>query len=64
MLDEYNVDDVVLINDREYAVVKKIGNVYLLVTMENPIDILVGRIINKEFIVETDHDMIMNILLK
>ena len=64
MADSYNVDDIVNINDREYAIVKKIGNVYLLVTLDNPVDILVGKIDNKEFISETDPEMIKNILMK
>ena len=62
MVDSYDIDDIVEINKRQYAVVKKIGNIYLLVTLDNPIDILVGTLENGEFINETNQDMIKNIL--
>ena len=42
--DNYNIDDILQIDGRQYAIVKRLDDVFLLVRLDNPVDILVGKI--------------------
>ena len=59
----YNIEDVVSIEEREYCIVKKYNEYYIIVTIDTPLDIKVGKFVGNEFISETDNEIIKEVLL-
>ena len=62
MQEDYNVEDVIIIDNRDYCVVKKHKEYYIIVSISTPLDIMVGKIINGEFVIEKNNEIIKKIL--
>ena len=62
MLEVYNVEDIIEIEGREYCIVKKYNDYYVIVSINTPLDIKVGKIINDQFNDETDKEKIKEVL--
>ena len=58
----YEVNDIILIDDKEYCIIKKYNEYYVIVSLNKPFDIMVGKFENDEFINENDLKIIKNIL--
>lgn len=61
--DKYNVNDTVLLKDnKEYAIIKKVENYYVFLSLEQPLTILVGTIKGDKINVIDDKDIIKKVL--
>lgn len=62
MEESYNVEDIISVEGREYCIVKKYNEYYIIVTIDTPLDIKVGKLIGNEFIPETNNEIIKEVL--
>ncbi|MBE6161511.1 MAG: hypothetical protein E7158_04750 [Firmicutes bacterium] len=58
----YAVNDILLVDDKEYCIIKKHNEYYVIVSLNKPLDIMVGKFKNDEFINENDLELIKKIL--
>ena len=62
--DNYEVNDIVLLNDKEYCIIKVYKKYIVAIANFLPFEILVGFIDNGKFVKETNKEIIKEILLK
>lgn len=63
--DSYDVKDTILCGDnKEYAIIKKVDEYYVFMSIEQPLEILVGTIKNNEINVINDKNIIEKVLTK
>ena len=62
--DSYEINDIILLNNKEYCIIKVYGEYIVVISNFTPFEILVGYIKNGEFVKEVDKDKIKEILLK
>lgn len=58
----FKINDVVELEDKEYQIIKKVGNYYVLISVNEPVDLLVGEISNGEFNIIEDKNIILSLL--
>ena len=63
MEEAYNVEDIIIINNKEYCIIKKYNDCYLIISIDVPLDIKVGKFNKNEFVVINDQDKIKEVLL-
>lgn len=62
---KYKVKDIILLDDdRKYVIIKQIDKYYLLMAYSEPFKILVVKILNNKIVVETDKEVIKEVLSK
>lgn len=60
---KYKVKDIILLDDdRKYVIIKQIDKYYLLMAYSEPFKILVVKILNNKIVVETDKEVIKEVL--
>ena len=63
--DDYDVKDTILCGDnKEYAIIKKVDKYYVFLSIEQPLEILVGTIENNKISVIDDKSIIEKVLAK
>lgn len=63
--DKYKVKDIILLDDnRKYIIIRKINEYYLLMADSEPFKILIVKILNNRVIVETNKEIIKEVLSK
>ena len=61
--DKYNVKDTIILDDNiEYSIIKKVDNYYLMMSVEEPLKIIIGQIDNNKIIVISDKKIIKEVL--
>ena len=62
--DNYEVNDIILLNDKEYCIIKMYKEYIVVLSNFEPVEILVGYMKNNTFIKETNKKIIEQILSK
>ena len=62
--DNYEVNDIILLNDKEYCIIKMYKEYVVVLSNFEPVEILVGYMKNNTFIKETNKKIIEQILSK
>lgn len=61
--DNYKVKDTIICgNNKEYAIIKKVDDYYLFLSIEQPLEILVGTIEKDKINIITDKNIIEKVL--
>ena len=60
---EIKVEDIILLDDKEYCVIKKYNDYYIIISLEKPIDIKIGKYEDGKFVTEIDKKIIKEVLL-
>ena len=60
---KYKVKDIILLDDnRKYFIIRQIGKYYLLMADSEPFKIMLVKILNNKIIVETNKEVIKEVL--
>ena len=62
--DNYEINDIILLNDEEYCVIKKYKEYLVVLSNFEPLQILVGYIKHGTFVKETNKKIVQQILSK
>ena len=62
--DNYEVNDIILLNDKEYCIIKMYKEYIVVLSNFKPIEIMVGYMKNGSFVKETNKKIVEQILLK
>ena len=62
MEEVYNIEDIISIEDKEYCIVKKYNEYFIIVSINTPLDIKIGKFINNEFLIENNNEIIKEVL--
>lgn len=61
--DKYELNDIVILNDNlEYSIIKKVDNYYVFLSLQQPLKVLVGKIINNDIYIEKNKKIIKEVL--
>lgn len=61
--DKYDVKDVVILDDdKEYSIIKKVDNYFVFMSLEQPLTIFVGTLENDVIKLVDDKDTIIKVL--
>ena len=61
---KYEVDDIILLNDKEYCIIKVYKEYIVVLSNFEPLEIMVGYMKNNVFIKETNKKIIEQVLSK
>ena len=60
---KYKVKDIILLDDnRKYSIIKKVNEYYILLSVDEPLNIMIAKIKNDKILVETDKKIIEEVL--
>lgn len=60
---KYKVKDIILLDDnRKYSIIKKVNEYYILLSVDEPLKIMIVKITNDKILVETDKKIIEEVL--
>ena len=62
--DKYEVNDIILLDNHEYCIIKKYKEYMVVLSNFEPLEIIVGYIKNDKFVKETNKKIVEQILTK
>ena len=58
----YDIEDIIILDNREYCIIKKYNDYYVIISLTQPLDIKVGTFLGSSFSVENDNEKIKEVL--